>query len=155
MDTTVAAGVLEAIAASALRLAGVLRGAAVNPAEGLATGSLAAGPSTACPADVPSKTGPATGSDLLHWQADACLTVLTGTGGMEAMFAAVKVHGVNGYDEAAQAIAGAAASPPEHTARDMGSAEVACADRQRTHCRGAARSKPTLTTALPLTLAAL
>ncbi|MCO4256115.1 HNH endonuclease signature motif containing protein [Pseudarthrobacter cellobiosi] len=157
MDNTAAAGVLEAIAASALQMAGVLRGAAVNPAEGLATGSLAAGPSAACPADAPSTTGPATGSDLLRWQAEACLTVLSGTAGMEAMMAAVKVHAVNGFDEAAQAIAAPITSPADQTAQDMGiQAEVACAmtvsERTASALLGESHA---LTMALPLTFSAL
>jgi hypothetical protein len=114
MDNMAAAEILETIAASALQMAGVLRGTAASPA---ATG----------PADAPSVTGPsATGGDQARWQAELCLTVLSGTVGMEAMFAAVKVHAASGYDEAAQTIAPPITSPQKRTAQDMGIvAEVA------------------------------
>ncbi|MET3719935.1 hypothetical protein [Arthrobacter sp. UYEF21] len=69
MDNTAAAEVLEAIAASAAGLAGVLRGTAVVSAAQPSVGD----------------------GDLLRQQAEACLTVLSGTAGMEAMMAAVKV----------------------------------------------------------------
>ena len=176
MDSTVAAGVLEVIAASALRLVGVLRGA---PAEPLAESSVLrvapAGPAAelggarGAPAEwsITSNLGGAPadllagssvpGGDLARWQAEACLGVLSGAAGMEAMFAAVKVHAVNGYDEAAQAIAGPVASPAEQTARDMGiQAEVACAltVSERTGSALLAEAHD-LTTALPLTLSAL
>ena len=149
MDNTAAAEVLETIAASALQMAGVLRGTAVDPA---------ASPAATGPADAPSVTGPsATGGDQARWQAELCLTVLSGTVGMEAMFAAVKVHAASGYDEAAQTIAAPITSPQEQTAQDMGIvAEVACAltvsERTGDALLGEAHR---LTTALPLTLAAL
>ncbi|MBE4717799.1 HNH endonuclease signature motif containing protein [Pseudarthrobacter sp. AB1] len=138
-------------------MAGVLRGAAVKPAEGLAAGSLAAGPSATWPADAPSTTGLATGSDLLRWRAEACLTVLSGTAGMEAMMAAVKVHAVNGFDEAAQAIAAPITSPGDQTAQDMGiQAEVACAMTVSERTAGALLGEShVLTTDLPLTFSAL
>jgi hypothetical protein len=134
MDSTAVAEVLEAIAASALQLSGVLRGTVV-PAVG----------------------------DLARWQAEAWLTVLSGTTGMtgmtgmEAMIASVKVQAVGGYHHAAQMIAGPIRSPQEQTARDMGiMAEVACAltvsERTVSGLLGEAHR---LKTALPLTLAAL
>ncbi|QOD03416.1 DUF222 domain-containing protein [Pseudarthrobacter sp. BIM B-2242] len=138
MDNRAGAEVLEAIAASALRLAGVLRGTD--------------------PADTPPVAGPsAADSDPLRWQAEACLTVLSGAAGLEAMVAAVKVHAAGGYDEAAQVIAGPILSPQEQTAQEMGTvAEVACAltvsERTAAGLLGEAHR---LTTALPLTLAAL
>ncbi|MCP9000665.1 HNH endonuclease [Pseudarthrobacter sp. RMG13] len=149
MDNTAAAEILETIAASALQMAGVLRGTAVDPA---------ASPAATGPAEAPAVTAPsATCGDLAHWQAELCLTVLSGTAGMEAMFAAVKVHAASGYDDAAQAIAGPITSPQEQTAQDMGIvAEVACAltvsERAGDALLGEAHR---LTTALPLTLAAL
>ncbi|BAS11341.1 hypothetical protein AHiyo4_47630 [Arthrobacter sp. Hiyo4] len=95
--------------------------------------------------------------DPARWQAELCLTVLSGTAGMEAMFAAVKVHAASGYDHAAQTIAGPITSPQEQTAQDMGIvAEVACAltvsERMGDALLGEAHR---LTTTLPLTLAAL
>ena len=135
MDSTAAAQVLEAIAASAAGMARVLRGAPID---------RSAEPST-------------TDGDLLRQQAEACLTVLSGTAGMEAMMAAVKVHAAGGYDEAAQAISSPVASPEEQTAQDMGIlAEVACAltVSERTASALLAEAHD-LTTTLPLTLAAL
>ncbi|MCO4263559.1 HNH endonuclease [Pseudarthrobacter sp. MDT3-26] len=149
MDNTAPAEILETIAASALRMAGVLRGKAVDPA---------ASPAATGPADAPLAPDPsATCGDLSRWQAELCLTVLSGTVGMEAMFAAVKVHAASGYDEAAQTIAGPITSPQEQTAQDMGIvAEVACAltvsERTGDALLGEAHR---LTTTLPLTLAAL
>ncbi|MFY9635144.1 MAG: DUF222 domain-containing protein, partial [Cellulosimicrobium cellulans] len=140
MDNRAGAEVLEAIAASALQLAGVLRGLADIPA------------------DAPPVAGPsAADSDPLRWQAEACLTVLSGAAGLEAMVAAVKVHAAGGYDEAAQVIAGPIMSPREQTAQEMGIvAEVACAltVSERT-AGGLLGEAQRLTTALPLTLAAL
>ena len=132
MDNTGAAEVMEAVAAAALRMAGVLRGTTVNP------------PAAAF-------------GDPARWQAEACLTVLAGTTGMEAMFAAVKVHAAGGYDEAARLIAGPVTSPQEQSAQEMSTvAEVACAltvsERTGSALLGEAHR---LTTALPLTLAAL
>ncbi|WP_426938939.1 DUF222 domain-containing protein [Pseudarthrobacter sp. S3] len=157
MDNTAAAEILETIAASALRMVGVLRGTAADPAADLAAGS-AASPAATGPADAPSVSGSsALGGDQARWQAEVCLTVLTGAVGMEAMVAAVKVHAASGYDDAAQTIAGPINSPQEQTAQDMGIvAEVACAltvsERAGDALLGEAHR---LTTALPLTLAAL
>ncbi|WP_354216799.1 DUF222 domain-containing protein [Arthrobacter sp. UYCo732] len=135
MDNTAAAEVLEAIAASAAGLAGVLRGTAVVSAAQPSVGD----------------------GDLLRQQAEACLTVLSGTAGMEAMMAAVKVHAANGYDHAAQAVSGPVASPGEQTAQDRGIlAEVACALTVSERTANALLAEAhELTTALPLTLAAL
>ncbi|QNE16013.1 HNH endonuclease signature motif containing protein [Pseudarthrobacter sp. NBSH8] len=162
MDNTVGAEILETIAASALQLAGVLRGTSADPAADLAAGSAASpaaiGPPATDPADSPSVTGPsARCGDLARRQAELCLTVLSGTVGMEAMFAAVKVHAASGYDEAAQTIAAPITSPQEQTAQDMGIvAEVACALTVSERTGSALLGEPhRLTTALPLTLAAL
>ncbi|MFY9634515.1 MAG: DUF222 domain-containing protein [Cellulosimicrobium cellulans] len=144
MDNTAAAETLKAIAASALQMAGVLSGTAVDPVSPAATG--------------PSSTGSsAAGGDPARGQAEACLTVLSGTAGIEAMLAAVKVHAAGGYDEAARLIAGPIMSPQEQTAQEMGTvAEVACAltvsERTGNALLGEAHR---LRTALPLTLAAL
>jgi hypothetical protein len=143
MDITAAAELMEAISASGLQLAGVLRGTVADPSASLADGladdksaSLEAGRSSATswptysPATGTSAAGPSAVDpawDLARWQAEACLTVLSGAAGMEAMFAAVKVHAASGYDEAAQLIAGPINSPQEQTAQEMGiQAEVAC-----------------------------
>ena len=162
MESTAAAEILETIAASALQMAGALRGTAVNPAASpAATGpadDLSATVLAAGPAGGPSYTGPsATGGDLARSQAEVCLTVLSGTGGMEAMMAAVKVHAASGYDEAAKTIAGPITSPQEQTAQEMSTvAEVACALTVSEHTGSALLGEAhRLTTALPLTLAAL
>ena len=144
MDNTAVAEALEAIAASALQMAGVLRGTAVDPAAGPAAGLSVIGPSAAA-------------GDLARWQAEVCLSVLSETKAMEAMIAAVKVHAAAGYDEAARMIVGPIFSPQEQTAQEMGIvAEVACAltvsERTGSGLLGEAHR---LTTALPLTLAAL
>ncbi|MCU1434698.1 MAG: endonuclease [Pseudarthrobacter sp.] len=150
MDNTAGAEVLEAIAASALRLAGVLRGTdpadipAGGPADGSVPGAFAAGPFAA-------------DSDPVRSQAEACLTVLSGAAGLEAMVAAVKVHAAGGYDEAAHVIAGPISSPQEQTAQEMGVvAEVACALTVSERTAGGLLGEAhRLTTALPLTLGAL
>ncbi|MDR6416494.1 DUF222 domain-containing protein [Pseudarthrobacter sulfonivorans] len=155
MDNTAVAEVMEAIAASALQMAGVLRGTAVNlPAN---PAGPADGPSAAGLSDGLLAVGPSTAGDLARWQAEACLTVLSGTAGMEAMVAAVKVHAVGGYDQAAQLIGGPIMSPQEQTAQDLGiQAEVACAMTVSERTAGALLGEAhRLTTALPLTLAAL
>ena len=133
MDNAAAAEILEAIAASALQLAGVLRVDAVDAGDGLA------------------------GGDLMRWQAEACLRVLSGAAGLEAMAAAVKVHMAGGYDEAAQAIAGPVSCPAEQTAQDQGIvAEVSCALTVSERAGSALLAEAhRLTTSLPLTLAAL
>jgi hypothetical protein len=76
---------------------------------------------------------------------------------MEAMLAAVKVHAASGYDEAAQLIAGPIMSPQEQTAQELGiQAEVACALTVSERTAGGLLGEAhRLTTALPLTLAAL
>ncbi|MCU1435443.1 MAG: endonuclease, partial [Pseudarthrobacter sp.] len=97
------------------------------------------------------------GGDLVGWQAEACLTVLSGAAGLEAMVAAVKVHAAGGYDEAAQLIAGPIRSPQEQTAQEMGVvAEVACAltVSERT-AGGLLGEAQRLRSALPLTFGAL
>ncbi|WP_164198994.1 HNH endonuclease signature motif containing protein [[Micrococcus luteus] ATCC 49442] len=179
MDNAAGAEVLEAIAASALRLAGVLRGAVdIFTGGDLAGSPVPVGVPATCPragvADIPPVStagGPAdgpvpgafaagpfaAGSDPLRWQAEACLTVLSGAAGLEAMVAAVKVHAAGGYDEAAQVIAGPIMSPQEQTAQDMSIvAEVACALTVSERTAGGLLGEAhRLTTALPLTLAAL
>jgi hypothetical protein len=131
MDSTATEEALEAIAASASGLAAVLRRARTN-----------------LPADE---------RDPLSEQAEACLTVLTGTAGLDAMVAAVKVRSAAGYDEAERGAASPASSPQDQQAQDMSMvAELACAltisEPQAGTLLGEAR---TLTTSLPLTLAAL
>jgi hypothetical protein len=148
MDNTAAAEIMESIAASALQMSGVLRGAGKDPA---------ADP-TAGPNDAPPTTGsPLINRDPARGQAEACLTVLSGTAEMEAMFAAVKVHTAGGYDEAARLVAGPITSPQEQTAQEMGTvAEVACAMTVSERTAGGLLGEAhRLLTALPLTLAAL
>ncbi|GAC1458682.1 MAG: HNH endonuclease signature motif containing protein [Pseudarthrobacter sp.] len=148
MDNTAAADIMETIAASALQMSGVLRGAGKDPVADRPAG----------PNDAPPTTGsPLMGGDLAREQAEACLTVLSGMAGMEAMFAAVKVHTAGGFDEAARLIAGPISSPQEQTAQEMGTvAEVACAliVSERTGS-GLLSEAHRLLSALPLTLAAL
>ncbi|QOD04073.1 HNH endonuclease signature motif containing protein [Pseudarthrobacter sp. BIM B-2242] len=179
MDNAAGAEVLEAIAASALRLAGVLRGTVdISTGGDLAGSPVPVGVPATCPsagvADIPPVStagGPADGpvpgafaagpsaadSDPLGWQAEACLTVLSGAAGLEAMVAAVKVHAAGGYDEAGQAIAGPIMSPKDHTAQDMSIvAEVACALTVSERTAGGLLGEAhRLRSALPLTLAAL
>ncbi len=76
---------------------------------------------------------------------------------MEARLAALKVHFAAGYVTAAEALAAPAGSPQEHTSQEMAvTAEVACVltvgERSAAALLCEAR---TLTTGLPLTLAAL
>ncbi|MDP9999367.1 HNH endonuclease signature motif containing protein [Pseudarthrobacter sulfonivorans] len=154
MDNRAGAEVLEAIAASALQLACVLRG--TDPADIPAVST--AGAPADCPVPGAFAAGPfAADCDPVRWQAEACLTVLSGAAGLEAMVAAVKVHAAGGYDEAAQVIAGPLMSPQEHTAQEMGTvAEVACALTVSERTAGGLLGEAhRLTTALPLTLAAL
>jgi hypothetical protein len=96
-------------------------------------------------------------SDPFREQADACLDGLAESARVEAMLAALKVHLSTGYADKAAAMAPPAASPQEHTAREMSVvAEVACVLSVSERAAGAllAESRE-LTTTLPRTLAAL
>ncbi|MEK0153905.1 HNH endonuclease signature motif containing protein [Arthrobacter oryzae] len=97
------------------------------------------------------------GADLLRDRADACLDGMAELARMEAGMAALKVHLAAGYAETAVALAPPAASPQEHTARDMAvAAEVACVLTVSERTASALISEAhALTTALPLTLSAL
>ncbi|MEK0157389.1 HNH endonuclease signature motif containing protein [Arthrobacter oryzae] len=97
------------------------------------------------------------GADLLRDRADACLDGMAELARMEAGMAALKVHLAAGYAETAEALAPPAASPQEHTARDMAvTAEVACVLTVSERTASALLSEAhALTTALPLTLSAL
>jgi Domain of unknown function (DUF222) len=98
-----------------------------------------------------------TDADLLRDEADACLDGMAKVGSMEAGLAALKVHFAAGYAHAAAAIAAPAVSPQERTAQEMAvTAEVACVltVSERSAAAFLAESA-TLTTGLPLTLAAL
>ena len=89
--------------------------------------------------------------------ADACLDGLAEVARLEARTAALKVRLAAEYVRAATALAPPAASPQEHTAREMAVvAEVACVLTVSERSAGALLSDcQALTTALPLTLAAL
>ncbi|MDQ1059606.1 hypothetical protein QFZ23_003507 [Arthrobacter globiformis] len=130
MDGMAAVETLEAIGASAAALAAALRGTAdPDPAD----------------------------ADPLQERADAFLDGLTEVAGMEARFAAVKVHLTAGYATAEAAMASPDTSPREQAVLQMSvTAEVACA---LTVSEGSAArflaESATLSTDLPLTLAAL
>ena len=89
--------------------------------------------------------------------ADACLDGLAEVARLEARTAALKVRLAAEYVRAATALAPPAASPQEHTAWEMAVvAEVACVLTVSERTAGALLSDcQALTTALPLTLAAL
>ena len=95
--------------------------------------------------------------DPLRQQADDWLYILAEAARLQAKTAALTVRGAAGFNCAAQAIAPSAASPQEHTAQEMAVvAEVACVLTvgERSAAALLAESRE-LTTALPLTLAAL
>ncbi len=131
MENSAVVETLEAISASAAAMAVALRQGTAHPGQDSA--------------------------DPLREQADAFLDGLTGVAGMEARLAAVKVHYAAGYAGTDAAMAPPAASRQEHTARVMSvTAEVACALTISERSAGALLDEAhTLTTALPLTLAAL
>ena len=97
------------------------------------------------------------GSDPLRDLADACLDGLAEVARLEARAAALKVRLAAEYVRAATALAPPAASPQEHTAWEMALvAEVACVLTVSERSAGALLAESqALTTALPLTLAAL
>jgi hypothetical protein len=98
-----------------------------------------------------------TGHDPLQDEADACLDGMAEVGSLEARLAALKVHFAAGYAHAAAAMVAPAVSPQERTAQVMAvTAEVACVMTvsERSAAAFLAESA-TLTTGLPLTLAAL
>ena len=105
----------------------------------------------------PSRDADPRRDDPLRDLADACLDGLAEVARLEARTAAVKVRLAAEYVRAATALAPPAASPQEHTAREMAVvAEVACVLTVSERSAGALLSDcQTLTTALPLTLAAL
>ena len=105
----------------------------------------------------PSGTDPLQAADPLRDLADACLDGLAEVARLEARAAALKVRLAAEYVRAATALAPPAASPQEHTAREMAVvAEVACVLTVSERSAGAFLSDcQALTTALPLTLGAL
>ena len=107
-------------------------------------------------ADVPDGGLPPS-TDPLRDLADACLDGLTELARLEARTAALKVRLTADYLEAARSLASAAASPQDRTAQEMALvAEVACVLTVSEHTAGALLSDSlALTTALPLTMAAL
>ncbi|MGK3956144.1 DUF222 domain-containing protein [Arthrobacter sp. R4] len=106
------------------------------------------------------QTGSGTGSggdDPLRGQADACLDGLAGSVRVDAMVAAFRVRLAAAYAGKAAALDGPVRSPGEHTAQEMGVvSEVACALTVSERSASALLAQAhELTTALPLTLAAL
>ncbi|MGK3956267.1 DUF222 domain-containing protein [Arthrobacter sp. R4] len=97
------------------------------------------------------------GGDPLRGQADACLDGLGGSVRVDAMVAAFRVRLAAAYAGKAAALDGPARSPGEHTAQEMGVvSEVACALTVSERSASALLAQAhELTTALPLTLAAL
>jgi hypothetical protein len=96
-------------------------------------------------------------SDPLRRRADACLDALAEYARFEAKSAAMKVRLAAEYVEVSEAIASPADTPQEHTAQEMSTvAEVACVLTVSERTAGALLSEcHELTTALPMTLAAL
>jgi hypothetical protein len=131
MEKTAADEALEAFEASAAALVALVRRATGNSGSG--------------------------GADPLRDQADACLDGLAESARVDAILAALKVHLTAGYADKATALATPAASPQEHTAQEMAVvAEVACVLTVSERAAGALLAQShELTTALPLTLAAL
>ncbi|WP_251044755.1 HNH endonuclease signature motif containing protein [Arthrobacter sp. ISL-5] len=97
------------------------------------------------------------GADPLQDEADACLDGMAAVARVEAGMAALKVHFADGYANAAAAMAAPAVSPQERTAQVMAvTAEVACVLTVSERSAAALLAESaTLTTGLPLTLAAL
>jgi hypothetical protein len=97
------------------------------------------------------------GSDPLREQADACLDGLAESARVEAMLTAVRVHLTAEYADKAAALASPPVTPQEHTAQEMSLvAELACVLTVSERSAGALLAQShELTTALPLTLAAL
>ncbi|MEJ1194541.1 DUF222 domain-containing protein [Pseudarthrobacter sp. CCNWLW207] len=97
------------------------------------------------------------GGDPLRGQADACLDGLGGSVRVDAMVAAFRVRLAAAYAGKAAALDGPVRSPGEHAAQEMGVvSEVACALTVSERSASALLAQAhELTTALPLTLAAL
>ncbi|MEJ1194353.1 HNH endonuclease signature motif containing protein [Pseudarthrobacter sp. CCNWLW207] len=97
------------------------------------------------------------GGDPLRGQADACLDGLGGSVRVDAMVAAFRVRLAAAYAAKAAALDGPVRSPGEHTAQEMAVvSEVACALTVSERSASALLAQAhELTTALPLTLAAL
>ncbi|MEV7132521.1 DUF222 domain-containing protein [Arthrobacter sp. NPDC093128] len=96
-------------------------------------------------------------SDPLRQLADDCLDGLTELARLDARSAALKVRLTDTFVEATRAMASPSASPQEQSAAEMGLvAELACALTVSERTAGAfVEDARQLTTALPLTLAAL
>ncbi|BCW71788.1 hypothetical protein NicSoilB8_28320 [Arthrobacter sp. NicSoilB8] len=119
-----------------------------------------AGPRNADPlrdADPLHNADPFRGSDPLRDLADGCLDGLAGVARLEARTAALKVRLAADYLRAATALAAPAVSPREHAVQEMALvAEVAGVLTVSERAAGALLAEAhALTTALPLTLAAL
>ena len=128
--------------------------AALDSANG--RGADRIGPSASCAGHIEPGAGPLW-DDPLRDLADACLDGLAEAARLEAGVAALKVRLAAEYVRAATALAPPAASAQDHTAREMAVvAEVACVLTVSERSAGAFLSDcQALTTALPLTLAAL
>ena len=139
----------EALAAAAALTA------ALNSVTG--AGADQAGPPGSGAGYPVSADDPLQDADPLRDLADACLDGLAEVARLEAGAAALKVRLAAEYVRAATALAPPAASPQEHTAREMAMvAEVACVLTVSERTAGALLSdSQALTTALPLTLGAL
>ena len=96
-------------------------------------------------------------ADPLRRRAAACLDGLAEVARTEAKMAALKVHLAADYAETAQALAGPATSPEDHTGQEMAVvAEVACVLTVSERTVGTLLAEAQeLTTGLPLTLSAL
>jgi hypothetical protein len=96
-------------------------------------------------------------SDPLHWRAEVALQTLAGVARAEAKLAALKVHAAADFAASAEALAGPAGSPQDHSGQEMAViAEVACVLTVSERAAGALLAEAhQLTTALPLTLSAL
>ncbi|CAN7385265.1 DUF222 domain-containing protein [Arthrobacter sp. LjRoot78] len=130
--------------------------AAVSASAAVLASSFGAGAERAERAEVPDAGLPPE-ADPLRDVADACLDGLAELGRLEARTAALKVRLAADYLQAATALTPPAVSPQDCTAQEMATvAELACVLTVTERAAGALLSDSlTLTTTLPLTLAAL
>jgi hypothetical protein len=97
------------------------------------------------------------GADPIRRKADISLKALAAVARGEAKMAALKVQAASDYADAAEALAGPAESPQDHSGQEMAViAEVACVLTVSERAAGALLSEAqALSTALPRTLSAL
>ncbi|MCP9001648.1 HNH endonuclease [Pseudarthrobacter sp. RMG13] len=131
MDSRAAVATAEALSVSFAELASALRGGTESGCSGEA--------------------------DPLRRVADGFLDGLAEISRLDAKSAALKAWLAAGYSAAAEALAGPATSPEDHTGQEMAMvAEIACALTVSERAAGALLAEARfLTTALPLTLSAL